>query len=292
MKNERPLPRRRFLKQAASVVGAATASASWSGAAKAASPTDPKTLSAIRAEDPTPHVYYPRSFSGEKLKMISFPLGGVAAGSIGLGGRGQLRDWEIFNRPNKGSRPSYAFPSIWAQAEGGEPVARVLESRILPPYEGQNGLGASNAPGLSRLETSVFTGEYPLAHIDFEDGTLPVKVELDAFSPFIPHEPDDSGLPVAVLRYRVTNPGSLAASVGIAFSIDNPVIDAEDKRGAAAQKGNGGRVNEYRTDTRFVGLAMSNPTPGPTHINGSFLLYAKRGEAVRRGYGQSPEVFF
>jgi len=49
-------------------------------------------------------------------------------------------------------------------------------------------------PGLSRLESATFTGEYPLAHIDFQDGALPVKVELDAFSPFIPHEPDDSGL--------------------------------------------------------------------------------------------------
>jgi hypothetical protein len=33
-------------------------------------------------------------------------------------------------------------------------------------------------------------------------------------------------------------------------------------------------------------------TPGPTHINGPVLLYAKRVDSVRRGYGQSPEVFF
>ena len=150
---------------------------------------------------------YPRRFRGRQLAMISFPLGGVAAGSLGLGGRGQLCNWEIFNRPNKGYRPTYAFPSIWAQAGQGRAVARVLESRILPPYEGQDGLGSNNVPGLSRLESAMFTGEYPLAHIEFQDSTLPVKVELEAFSPFIPHEPDDSGLPVAILRYRVSNPG-------------------------------------------------------------------------------------
>jgi non-lysosomal glucosylceramidase len=57
----------------------------------------------------------------------------------------------------------------------------VLEARILAPYRGQDGLGSNNAPGLSRLESAVFTGEYPLAHIDFQDAALPVTVELDAF---------------------------------------------------------------------------------------------------------------
>ena len=76
---------------------------------------------------------YPRTFTGPALKMISFPLGGVGAGSIGLGGRGQLRDWEIFNRPGKGKGLPFTFFAIWARAAGGEPVARVLERRLLPP---------------------------------------------------------------------------------------------------------------------------------------------------------------
>ena len=48
--------------------------------------------------------------------MISFPLGGVGAGSIGLGGRGQLQEWWIFNRPDKGKSPQYAFPAIWVES--------------------------------------------------------------------------------------------------------------------------------------------------------------------------------
>lgn len=90
--------------------------------------------------------------------MIAFPLGGVAADSVCLGGRGQLRDWEIFNRPNQGYCPRYAFASIWAQMGTSEPVARILESRILPPFEGPSGLGADNIPGMSRLEAATFTG--------------------------------------------------------------------------------------------------------------------------------------
>src|SRR5665213_2584339 len=117
-----------------------------------------------------------------------------------------------------------------------------------------------NVPGLSRLKAAKFTGEYPLAYVDFEDRRLPVKIELDAFSPFIPHNPDDSGLPVAILRYRVTNPGPATAKVGIAFSIDNPVKTTQDRGGAANQKPDDGRRNEYRVEDRIAGLVMSNPS--------------------------------
>lgn len=41
------------------------------------------------------------NFSGEHLNEISFPLGGIGTGSVGLAGNGRLIDWEIFNRPNK-----------------------------------------------------------------------------------------------------------------------------------------------------------------------------------------------
>ncbi|HEX4758073.1 MAG TPA: GH116 family glycosyl-hydrolase [Terracidiphilus sp.] len=272
MKDKTELDRRKFLKQAAGAVGAAV-QAKHLAAQTAANRADAPGLQSHPDLDSP--LQYPRRFRGRQLRMISFPLGGVAAGSLGLGGRGQLDNWEIFNRPNKGFRPSYAFPSIWAQAGGAKPLAHVLEARIQPPYEGSDGLGANNAPGLSRLESATFTGEYPLAHIDFEDRSLPVKVELDAFSPFIPHEPDDSGLPVAILRYRVTNPGPATAHVGIAFSIDNPVNTSEDNRGAAAQRNNGGRANEYRTGNGLAGLVMNNPSlASDDPMNGEFVLAA------------------
>ncbi len=177
--------------------------------------------------------------------MLAFPLGGVAAGSVALGGRGQLRDWEIFNRPNKGFSPRYAFPSVWIKSGNASPIARVLEARILPPFEGQDGLGADNAPGLSRIATAEFTAQYPLAHLRFKDPSLPVRIELEAFSPFIPHDPDASGLPVAILRYRVSNPAASSAKVAIAFSIDNPVTVAPVDIDVASGTQDS-RVNEYQ----------------------------------------------
>ncbi len=208
-------------------------------------------------------------------------------GSLSLGGRGQLRDWEIFNRPNKGYSPAYAFPAIWAQVGNEKPVAHVLEARILPPYEGQDGLGARNSPGLSRLDSARFTAQFPLAHLEFEHRNLPVKVELEAFSPFIPHDPDDSGLPVAILRYRVTNPAKAAAKVSIAYSIDNPVAYP----GPAADPDK--RVNSYETAGELRGLLMTNPGLSEDDpMQGSFVLGCVREEGAEethwRGWPKGP----
>ena len=164
------LPRRQFLKQAGAAIGAVAAVAPvahWTAQAETVlgANQDFSLSKAAISKPGAAGVTYPRMFRGSKLKMLSFPLGGVGAGSLGLGGRGQLRDWEIFNRPNKGFSPNYAFPAIWAQSGKEPPIARVLEARIQLPYEGQDGLGSQNAPGLRRLQGATFTGEYPLAHI-------------------------------------------------------------------------------------------------------------------------------
>jgi len=109
MSNDFKTDRRDFLKQAAGALGAATQGSRWPAAAEGQQPRghspEPDRASEGQGE-------FPRRFEGRQLRMIAFPLGGVAAGSISLGGRGQLCDWEIFNRPNKGYRPHYAFPAI------------------------------------------------------------------------------------------------------------------------------------------------------------------------------------
>lgn len=205
-------------------------------------------------------VSYPRTFTGPALAMISFPLGGIGAGSVGLGGRGQLRDWEIFNRADSGNELAYAFPSIWVEIEGQEPVTHVLEARIETPYQGQDGLGANNAPGLSRLQGATFTGEFPTAYIAFHDDRFPLQITLEAGTPFIPLDADASGLPVAALHYRVRNTGGKPVSVSIAYSVENPVKEFKPANtGDAAHRKTDRRVSEWRRTNGIQGLAMSNP---------------------------------
>src|SRR4051812_13849552 len=118
---------------------------------------------------PTPEQLFPRgpqrTFTGAALAEVAFPLGGIGTGTVSLGGRGQLRDWEIFNRPGKGKGLPYTFFSLWAQPEGGKSVARVLERQLLPSYVNGAGLPPGSVAGLPRLKEAQFRGEYPFAWI-------------------------------------------------------------------------------------------------------------------------------
>ncbi len=241
--------RRDFIESVALAGGLASADA---GHAKAASRTRTGAIDTA----------YPRIYKGRQLAMLAFPLGGVGSGSISLGGRGQLRDWEVFNKPNKGSAPQYCFASVWAHVGNRKPVASIIEAALVPPYEGSSGLGTNNVPGLPRFKSASFTGEFPLARLDFADPAIPVQVSLDAFTPFIPHDADASGLPVAILRYRVHNPTRETANVSVAYSLDNPV-------------GTTGRTTEYRKTDGVEGLFMRNPfLSADDPLAGSFALCA------------------
>jgi non-lysosomal glucosylceramidase len=227
-----------------------------------------------------------RTFTGLSLQEIAFPIGGIGTGSISLGGRGDLRDWEIFNKPNKGSRLPYTFFAIWAQQANLRPVARVLERQVLPPYRGDDGVPQSLLSGLPRLQEGEFKGEYPFASIKFKDASLPVKVELEAWNPFIPLDVDDSALPLAFFAWRLTNPSSDTVHVSIAASLWNPIGDRYTNV-KGERPGLGGNVNEYKEATDVRGLFLYSNKVKPDDPNyGSMCLATtwKDLDAVTRWY--------
>ena len=77
-------------------------------------------------------------YKGNKIKEISFPLGGIGTGCIGLAGNGRLLDWEIFNRPNKGSVNGLSHFAVKAEVDGEVLDARILTGDMPPPYSGEN----------------------------------------------------------------------------------------------------------------------------------------------------------
>ena len=258
-------PRRDFLKDVAAggAISAALGAQSAAGQAPQGTAESREKGAAAASAAPSAGVQFPRVFTGRNLKMIGFPLGGIGTGTVSLGGRGQLRDWEIFNRPDKGNELDYAFTAIWAKVGERQPAARVVESRLQPPYERtESGLGSDNVPGLPRFAEATFTGAYPFARIAFSDPRMPVDVRLEAFNPLVPLDVDASGWPVAVLRYTIRNGNDAAARVGLAFSLENPV-------------GKAGRQAAFRQAPGVSGLYMDNPFLAASDpFQGSFALCA------------------
>jgi non-lysosomal glucosylceramidase len=105
--------------------------------------------------------------SGAQAAEVAFPLGGIGTGTVSLGGQGQLRDWEIFNRPAKGRILPFSFVALWAQPEGGDSSMRVVEAPPLPPFRGWNGYKRESGQGMPHFRGAQFSGTYPIAHIDF-----------------------------------------------------------------------------------------------------------------------------
>lgn len=167
-------------------------------------------------------------YKDQYLKELSFPLGGIGTGSIGLSGTGRLIDWEIFNRPNKNSLNGFSHFAVKIEEKGALVDARVLNSDLPAPYmggEANYGFGPSRhlMAGVPHFRSAVFTGEYPLARIDFADETFPAAVALKAYNPMMPLNADDSGLPVACFEPIVKNTSDRTRDFVFALSVNNPL---------------------------------------------------------------------
>ncbi len=201
----------------------------------------------------------PRVFEGLALKEIAFPLGGIGTGTVSLGGRGNLRDWEIFNRPGKGVNLPFTFFALHFEQEGRKPLVRVLEGALTPPFTGADGYRKGDVPGLPRMEKARFHGEYPFAWIDMEDSDLPLHVTMEAFNPFIPLNPEESGIPACVIRFRVKNLSRLPAKITVAGSILNPIgFEGEGGIEGVGHEKFGQNLNEIRKGQALSGLFMSS----------------------------------
>ena len=168
-----------------------------------------------------------KRYHNEQLQNISFPLGGIGSGSIGLAGNGALIDWEIFNRPNKQSINGFSHFAI--RAEKGEEViaAKVLHGRCLADLTGSPenyGFGPRRETlgGLPHFQKTKFEAAYPLAKVEFEDASFPGKVQLHAFNPMIPLNDRDSSLPAAFFAWEIENNCQEELSYTLAFCITSP----------------------------------------------------------------------
>jgi uncharacterized protein (DUF608 family) len=218
-----------------------------------------------------------RSYPSEATEA-AFLLGGIGTGNVSIGARGELRDWEIFNKPGKGRYLPFTFFAIRAQAAGRPPVAKVLEARVNPPYSRSHGYYHGAVAGLPRLRHATMRAEYPFVWIDFEDPDLPVTVSLEAFTPFVPLDADASGIPGAILRYRVRNETSTGVDVRIVGSLANAV--GSTGYGPWFYPEVAGRPRNTYRDDGLRGLFLDNPGLEATDLRAGSMVLATTADSV------------
>lgn len=172
-------------------------------------------------------------YTGDRTSQISFPLGGLGAGCIGLAGNGRLIDWEIFNRPNKGSVNGFSHFAVTVERAGEVTDARILHGNLAAPYQGElrapkfgsMGWGPRREylTGLPHFAAVDFRGEFPLAELSFRDETFPGQMRLRAFNPFIPGNADDSGLPAAFFEFNLVNSTDATQTYTLVGALTNPL---------------------------------------------------------------------
>lgn len=166
-------------------------------------------------------------FKNKYLKEISFPLGGIGSGCIGLGGNGRLKDWEIFGRPNKNSDNGYSHFAVRCFDENRIIDARVLVSDELTDISGKGelygqGLNSFSMNGFPHFATNTFDGKYPVANLVFTDEKFPAKITLTAFNPLIPLDSENSSIPAAFFEIEFENTSKKELTFETALSICNP----------------------------------------------------------------------
>lgn len=160
-------------------------------------------------------------YDADHLGRIAMPIGGIGTGTISLGGRGDLRDWELVNKPAKGYTPIHTFFALWCQREGADAVTRAIEGPIdVSLYEGASGATVRNH-GLPRFRHCNFAAAYPLGQVLLSDPDVPLRVRIEAFNPLVPPDADDSGIPMAVIRFVLINPTSVPIAASICGTLEN-----------------------------------------------------------------------
>ena len=207
-----------------------------------------------------------KTYDQDHLYNISLPIGGIGTGVIGLGGRGELRDWEIQNKPSKGystmeKRNDAPFFSIWVKPSDKPSMTRGLLGPLHPTEYLQYEITPVNQAGIPRFENASFEAAYPFGQVILTDDNVPVKVRIKGFNPLIPGDSDASGIPIAILSYEVENTSDTPLEVSVCGSMRNFVgqdgtLSKKDWKGIDIPYGAKNNVNKYRETETVSGIYM------------------------------------
>ena len=172
--------------------------------------------------------------SKNELQFIGMPVGGIFTGTVYLGGDGRLWLWDIFNENQNGIDPKtidwnldlYVGKKVRPQ-DGSAYVQPAMNIRPIEQgfafkieKDGEICIKKMEADDWDEI---VFEATYPMAKVHYIDHKLGVDISADIFSPFIPLDECNSGLPCTIYSFSIKNNNANEISISIIGWLENKV---------------------------------------------------------------------
>ncbi len=190
-------------------------------------------------------------YTNEQLKYIGMPVGGLTTGQVYLGGDGRLWYWDIFNINridplNPGVSDKF-YLNPMTQDHRFEQGFTIRVEKGITAFSKKLSIG-----GFTDIS---FRGEYPFGKVSYKDADIPISVELEAFSPFIPTNYEKSGFPAVVMQYQIKNESDTAQELEIIGWLQNTA------NYFTVKNGNGKHLNTITKKDDVLQLTTSSNVP-------------------------------
>jgi len=170
--------------------------------------------------------------SKNELQYIGMPVGGINCGTMYLRGDGRLWLWDIFNKNQEGIEPKQV---PWgSEAESGKKISSRDGSAYVAPakdiYPLEQGFAVkidyNGKSIIKKLEADdwdeiAFEATYPMATIRYIDKDVPVEILLQAYSPFIALDEENSGLPATIFSFQINNKSTDTVKISLMGWLEN-----------------------------------------------------------------------
>lgn len=159
-------------------------------------------------------------YSGESIKYVAMPCGGIGAGQVNIQGTGEFcfysdifNQLRMYNGGRNGSKYSNGFQYLNPTVD-----ESLIENKFLIAIHNDDGtqdIYPLNNQGFDNIE---FIGEYPVAKLTYKDNShrLPVDISSEVFTSYVPSSVRKSANPMVMMKVTLQNSSNNRVTTSLA----------------------------------------------------------------------------